>query len=212
MTTESNVVKTQKRSKVKCTLVSKGNYQKDHTLTAELRQKVITTSKYPGMQISNDMQQNVFSMDDFDVKPQEFTSEETRVAWIDVPENTTVKDVQDKIPEKATLYRVLSNSPILTNSQKNAISRKLITLDTIANAQVLRYPAGHESEGEIILDPEGRVQYRKIFFWKEHREDQDLRGTTPEYRSKEIIAELGSEPVSVEAELELAESWEVQED
>lgn len=206
--TPTGVKREQKRTPVKCTAVTKGNFQREGTLTAELRQKVRTISTYPGMQISNEFNQNVFDLEDFGTKGRDYTSEETRVCWIDVPVGTSVADVQKRIPKGACLYRVLSNSPILTSGHKNAIARKLTTLDTIADAQALRYPAGHADEGKLILDSEGRVQYRKIFFWKEHKEDQDNRGGE-EYRSKAIKAELGeSSPVSVEAEIVMEEEWE----
>lgn len=209
-TSPTGVSRTQKRTVVTVAGIAKGNYQKEGTLTAELRQKVITVSLYPGMQIANEMQQNVFSTEDFKgVKPQEFTSEETRVAWIDVPEGTKVADVQAKIAKNAVLYRVLSNAPILTSGHKNAIARGITTLDVIADGQALRYPAGNAKEGQLILDSEGRVQYRKIFFWNEPKADVDLRGTVEEYRSAKIKAELGAEPVVMEvAEIQLAEEWQ----
>lgn len=212
ITTSTGVTRTQKRTIVKVTAIAKGNFQREGTMTAELRQIVETLSRYPGMQIANEMEQNVFSVDDFkNIKPQEFTSKETRVAWIDVPVGTTAEQVQAKISNKASLYRVLSNAPILTSGHKNAIARGLVTKDKIADGQVLRYPAGNDKEGQIILDSEGRVQYRKIFFWNEPKEDVDLRGTVEEYRSPKIAAELGSAPVEMEAaEIQLAEEWQEQ--
>lgn len=191
MTTTSSITKEQKRTKVTCTSVKKGQYQDDNQLTAELRQKVKTISIYPGIQTENDMQQNVFSASEFNATPKEYVNEEMRVAWIDVPAGVSVDDVQAKIPADASLYRVLSNAPILTSGHRNAIDRGLVTLDKIADAQVLRYPEGHEKAGKIILDQTGRVQYRKIFFWASKKEDIDLRGTVDEYKSAAIKAEVG---------------------
>ena len=216
----TGVVKSQRRTKVTVASITKGNYQKDGTMTAELRQKVQTTAEYPAIQVANEMQQNVFGTEEFNAETKVFTNEEIRVAWIDVPEKATVADVQKRIAADATLYRVLSNEPIITSSQQNAIGRGLITRDQIANAQVLRYPDNHEKAGQLILDKEGFPQYRKVFFWTTKKEDIDLRdGNSTPYASKEIMAEMkqmgakipSAKPVSaetVEVVLSNDEEWQ----
>ena len=174
-----------------------GDFQKNGTITAQLRQIVTTETTYPGISVSSDKQQNVFTTSEFDAAPQVFTNTENRVAFMDVPEGVSKEQVQAKIDANAVLYKELSNSPILTNNQKNAISRGLTTKDAIANKQAIRYPAGHEKEGQLILDENGNPQYRRVFFWNSPKEDIDNRGGDV-YMTPEIAEEL-NRTVAVEA-------------
>jgi len=175
--------------------VYKSDYQKDGTHTAELRQTVTTKSYYPGKSVSNNMQDNIFGQNDFGFEEQEYTNNEKRVAWIDVPENMTPEAVAEKLANfpEATLYRVLSNNPILTDNQVYAISAGLTTKDNFAESQVVRYPEGSENAGKLALDSNGKPQYRAIFFSNSAKEDMDLRTEDEEfYASASIAAELNS--------------------
>lgn len=178
--------------------ISITEFQKAGTRTAQIRQVVHTVSTYPTKQVSTNMQQNIFDSEDFGFDGQDFDNTETRVAWIPVPEATTEEEFKAKLAAVnamgATIYRVMSNQPILDDSQKYAVKSGLngITLDTFANRQVTRFPKGHPQEGQICLDANNKVQYRRTFFWKTPLEDQDLRSADPAdvYLSAELTLEL----------------------
>jgi hypothetical protein len=59
-----------------------------------------------------------------------------------------------------------------------------------ANAQAVRYGDNHENAGQLILDADGNVQYRRTFFSKEVREDEDYRGNGQVYLSRELEMEV----------------------
>jgi hypothetical protein len=176
--------------------VYKSDYQKEGTLTAELKQVVETKSFYPTKSISNSLSDNIFSMAEFGFREQEYDNKETRVAWIDVPMGTTVEQVTQKIASlpNATLYRVLSNRPKIADTEEYAInSVELdVTLDTFADRQVVRYPIGNAEAGKIATDINGKVQYRRIAFSTKGIQDVDTRTEDPAdyYASATIQAEL----------------------
>lgn len=177
-----------------------GEFQKDGTMTAQLRQKVTTKSFYPSKRVDSNLTDNLFAAEDFGFTEQEFTSVEERVTWMLVPPNSTVEDIQARIvaAEKkgARLYRVLSNSPILDDNQKYGIQQGLRTMDDYANSQIARYPKNEQTIADgtaecPILDENGNVFYRRAFFALTAKEDMDLRSATAEtYMSPEIAAEL----------------------
>lgn len=187
------------KSEITLDKLYKSNYQKEGTLSAQIRQIVTRKSFYPSKKTSSSMQANIFDNKDFGFEEQQFESNETRVAWIPVPENITEAEVKAKLATAhkngATIYRVLSNQPILDENQKYAIAQGLSTLDTFADAQVVRYPKGNENEGKIWTDPHGKVQYRRTFFWLTPMDDQDARGTGEAYMSPAIKAELAGASV-----------------
>jgi hypothetical protein len=196
----AQITKTTTKSPISVDDIYVGKFQKQGTLTAMLRQKFTTVAKYPTAVHDSDMQDNIFSSSDFGDTTKDFTSVENRVAFIDVPEGTTKEAVVAllaRIPE-ATLYKVLSNAPILTNNHQNAIDRGLTTLDDIANSQVVRYGENHDNAGQLIMEA-GKVQYRKVYFSKTAKADIDRRNSEshPEYMSAEIALEATGE-VSVE--------------
>lgn len=184
-----------------------GQYQKEGTITAQIRQTVTTVAKYPSTQVTSDKQENLFGASDFNFTSKDFSNTETRVAWIDVPATTSKEAVLEKLKVAnttgATIYKMMSNQPILTNNQKNALKNGLggVTLDVFANAQVVRFPmeVSHPQEGQICLDTNGKVQYRRTFFWNTPLEDQDLRSvdSNDSYMSPEITLELSMAPASV---------------
>lgn len=185
--------------------VMKTEYQKKGTLTAELKQTITVNSYYPTKSVSSNLQDNIFSVSDFGgvLDPKPYENKETRVAWIDVPEGTSVEDIQNKLSAlpKANLYRILSNHPIVTDSQQYGIDNPDldITLDDYADKQAVRYPDSNEKAGQLATDKNGKVQYRKVFFSKLGKEDQDLRTDDPSdfYASPEINEELNDIPASV---------------
>src|SRR3954469_7490891 len=74
-----------KKGKIKLSRIWPNEFQKEGTLTAELKQEVHTTSYYPSKKVSSDMQSALFSEQEFGFAEQEFVSTETRVAWTFVP-------------------------------------------------------------------------------------------------------------------------------
>lgn len=178
--------------------IKAGQYQKPGTLSAQLRQRVSTKSFYPSKKIESSLQSNVFGLEDFGFSEQEFISNEIRMAWIPVPEKAKLEEVVAKLAAAskngATIYRALSNRPILDENQVYAVGNPDVnaTLDTFADAQVVRYPAEHEKAGQIILDNNGKVQYRRTFFWATPKADVDARTVDAAdcYVSPNIAAEL----------------------
>ena len=188
------------------TRVYKSDYQKEGTQTAELKQTITTDSFYPSKSVANNLQDNIFGMADFGFEEQKYQNKETRVAWIDVPEAMNQEAVAAKLAEakEATLYRILSNRPILSDTQQYAVnSPELnVSLDDFANRQAVRYPDGNEKAGELALDVNGKVQYRAVFFSKAAKEDIDMRTEDPAdaYLSAEIKAEVNSTSHVVEGQ------------
>lgn len=176
--------------------VYKSDYQKEGTLTAELRQTVTTKSYYPSKSVANNMQDNIFGQADFGFEEQEYVNNEKRVAWIDVPEGMSAEQVTAKLASfpEATLYRVLSNHPILTDSQVYAINAGLTSKDAFAESQIVRFPEGNENAGKLALDSNGKPQYRAVFFSNAAKDDQDMRTEAADdaYVSEAIAAEINS--------------------
>ena len=192
--TQERVRKEVSKTGLQVTRVYSSDWQKEGTLTAEIKQTVKTSSFYPSKSVSNDMQDTIFGTKDFGFVDQRFESEETRVGFINVPPSDTVESVTAKLltfPD-ASLYRVLSNKPILTTDQKYAVGQGLTTLDIIGSRQVVRYPESHENGGSLVLDVNGKPQYRQIFFKSTKTEDQDQRTADPMdfYASQELMAEI----------------------
>lgn len=197
------VQKTKERKAILVDRVYTSSLQKSGTQTAQLRQEVVSTASYPTKQISNSHQDNPFAMDDFGFQKKDYVSTEQRVAFIDVPVGLSADDVLGNLPEKSTLYRVLSNRPIITDSQQYAINSIAdVSLDTFANRQIVRYPEGNELAGQIVKDFNGKPQYRAVFYSNTPKEDQDLRNSDSEdfYASVQILAELNSNATVVQAQ------------
>ena len=189
-----NIKREISKSQVVVDELTVGQYQKTGTKTAMLRQKVIIKATYPSISIDNNMQQNVFDINEFDAAADGnvYETVENRVGFMDVPANTTVEAVQGKLAENASLYKVLSNKPILTNNHQNAITRGLTSMEEIAESQVVRYPEGDDKAGQLIPDANGNVQYRKIFFWNGPKTDEDNRNGDC-YVSESLQTELTGE-------------------
>lgn len=184
------------------------DFQKKGTKTAIIKQKNIVKSFYPSAQVANSLQDNIFQAKEFGFEEQEFSTPETRVAFLNVPENLTIADVQKRLDETPNkkLIRILSSKPIIADSEQYAIDSLdpilvNVTLDTFANKQAARYPAknqdgtNHSQAGQLILDINGKVQYRRVVFsTKENASDMDLRtvDTTDTYLSPQMQAELSN--------------------
>lgn len=190
--------------------VAKGEYQKEGELQAELKQTVETKSFYPEKTVTTDLQDNPFKQEEFNYENKEYSNTRTDVAWIPVPSGTTAKEVLGRIAinPKATLYRIISNFPIFnsnqlgyidgimsdenkTKEQKEAESKEM--KDKIANRQVLRYgnddSNGQFKKGDLILDSNGKPQYKAVFFSENGKEDVDQRRADFEsYYATDLIA------------------------
>jgi hypothetical protein len=198
METKNGVRKEVVVSALEVTKVYKSDYQKEGTLTAELRQVTTTLSYYPTKSIVNSLNDNIFGMTDFGFKESApYESKETRVAWIDVPENSTVESVQNQLKNfpESTLYKMLSNFPIVTEEEQYAIDNPDldVSLDTFAKRQVVRHSQSSETPGMLAL-VNGKVQYRRIAFSKTKVEDIDTRTNDPVdfYATPQITAELNN--------------------
>lgn len=179
--------------------IATSEYQKAGTVTAQIRQEILTKSFYPSKKVASNLQANIFDAKDFGFEEQEFQSKETRMAFIPVPANSTEADVKAKLEAAhkngACIYRVLSNQPVLDENQKYAIANAITTTNVFANSQAVRYPEGTvingvDVSGKLTLDKAGHVQYRRTFFWLTSMEDIDVRGQEVPYLSPELASEL----------------------
>ena len=75
--TNSGIRKEVSVSGIVVSRVYKSDFQKDGTLTAELKQTISTDSFYPSKSVSNSMQGNIFAMEDFGFTEQKFENNET---------------------------------------------------------------------------------------------------------------------------------------
>lgn len=173
--------------------IRNGEFQKEGTLTAILRMLVKTVSFYPSKKVSNELSGNLFTAAECGFSEQSFSNTEERVAFIAIPETATEADVKAKLvaanTKGCTIYRVLSNQPILSEDQKWSIKQGYRSMDSYADSQVMRYGTGHSHEGDLIL-VNGHIVYRKTFFSEGPKNDMDLRSGQV-YLSAAIKAELG---------------------
>lgn len=108
---------------------------------------------------------------------------------------------------KATLYKILSNKPSISDAQQAGINAGQTTLDIIANAQIVRYPKDtkvgtNDVSGQIVLDVNGKPQYRGIYYSNTPKVDIDMRTkyVGDFYASPEITAELNNTSVAVQGQ------------
>lgn len=183
---------TVKRGKVQFSRLFSNSYQKAGSKTLEVKQTIETVSSYPSKKYNSNLQDGLFSEAEFGTATTDYSTTETRVAWILVPETkgeTEIRRMLDGITTSC-IYKVLSNEPILDDNQKQAIVNGLKSMADFANAQAVRYGDNHENAGQLILDADGNVQYRRTFFSKEVREDEDYRGNGQVYLSRELEMEV----------------------
>lgn len=194
----AGVTKVKTKAPMQFSRVYVNDYQKEGTKTLEVKQVVHTETSYPSKKTQTSMNGGLFSAEEFGFTPKVYPSTETRTGWVLVPVNASEESIKANleaaIKNGATLYRVLSNAPILDENQLFAIASPNIarTKDDFANKMVVRYPDNHEDEskhGKLILDGAGNPQYRRIFYWGTHRDDEDQRGGEV-YLTPEIKAEL----------------------
>lgn len=190
-------------SPIECTRVYDNEFQKAGTHTAELKMVINTVSYYPSKKVDSNLNATLFNASDFGFTEKSYPSKETRMAWILVPVGTTIEQVQTQLASVpgATIYKVMSNAPILDDNQKFAVGSGLRTLDQFADSQVVRHgdtkPDGtpNPDAGKLIKDSNGNPFYRRTMFWLSKREDADLRTSdaTKHFLSSAIKAELAAE-------------------
>ena len=178
---EKNGIKTIiEKSEVEVTDLEVSNFQKKGTKTATLKQTIKTTSYYPTKKITSNMQDNIYDLSDFgeDFKPEPYENTRVAVAFLnEVPEKETLENMQRKMKNfpNACIYRVLRNEPFLTDNQIYAVEKGLKTKAEFAEKQVVR-----NAEGKLVLDKNGKVQYKCSFFSSTEKEDLDWRTEDPE--------------------------------
>lgn len=171
-------------------------FQKKGTLTAEIKQVVKTVTTYPGISVSNNLHDNVYSITDFKTENQKFEDSETRVTWILVPDTETLEQTKEKVAKAseagARTYRILRNHPIITESQAYAIETGQTTKEAIAEKQVCRYPDSHAKAGQLILDNHGKPMYRFIGLKLTDPKDLDERTSKSDdyYATPEMVQEM----------------------
>lgn len=190
---QTAVTKTSTKSAVTFSRIFKNGFQKPNTLTVEVKQTINNIASYPSMKVDSDLNQTLADTDEFrGSAPKVYTSPDTRVAWMIVPDHYTEEIAKAKLAAMPTcsVYKILSNTPILDENQLYAINQGIRTKDDFANSQAVRYPEGSPNAGKLILDKRGNPQYRVTKFWRTPHEDEDYRGTSDVYLSPEIDAEL----------------------
>lgn len=172
------------QGKIVASAVSPAKY-KEGVDQVELRQEF--TRQYNGIQTTSSMKDSLFSASDLGMEGKSYT--EKRVAWDYCPKGFTAEEYQKLIDKhtSARLYKTLSHSPILDDTQagvmRNGLSgdsfasfnadnglegdwsdaHRQILLGKIAERQVVRYGEnadGNDSQDAVLYN--GKVQYRII--------------------------------------------------
>lgn len=181
------------RDKIFVSRIFESKFQKGNTLTAELKQTVHSSITYPPKKsVANKVLDNPFLNEESVGKT--FTRSKTFVAFLDVDEDLSIEDAQKVIDNypNAIIYKILSNHPILTSSQRLALDSmedkelRQQRYDLIANRQLI------VKKGRIILDSFGKPQYLATFYSNDFKEDEDHRNSNPEdyYKNKYVETHL----------------------
>lgn len=205
---ENKIEKSTTKGIVTVSRVYKAHYQKSGTITAEMKQTVEEISLYPDKTIRDNLQGNVYDLGEYDQEKRQFKKTRTDVTWIDVPDGQSVESVSQRLSQypNATLYRILSNHPILSettekyyqgliDSDQEALAVQI--KNRIANSQILRYhttdaDSGHFKD-DLILDKFGKPQYKACFLDETgKKEDKDLRTEDPTdyYTTVEVLMSM----------------------
>lgn len=98
---------------------------------------------------------------------------ETRIAFVTIPEDMSITLLRRYIRNNCKdgcIYRILSNHPILNPGQEYTIKEGFKSLNLFASNQLVKYP-----DGRIVLDMQGKHQYRVTKYSTILKEDEDLR-------------------------------------
>ena len=101
--------------------------------------------------------------------------------FVEIPHGTTLEDVKDRLSShpKGTIFRILSNHPILNNVQKELLLKGQLDYDELGLKQILRYTTEGKNKGKLILDRYGKPQYFESYLSLEGRENIDIRTSDP---------------------------------
>jgi hypothetical protein len=175
--------------------------------TAHLRQ--VTYRHYPSGKVGNSLQDSLFDQSAFNF--QDNKAESIRMAFVDVPVGTTREQVMQMINNypDACIYQILSDKPILTDTQEQALAAGLVTLEDIMygrmdengqrnGGQVVRYgksqniPAGKGPQ-DFVPSPAGNIQFRQTFFSTTFKPDIDRRHRVPSLGATNLPANQASQ-------------------
>jgi hypothetical protein len=182
--------------------VSPGNFAKKdkngkEILTARLRQIVTTVTTYPSAQVSDELSDNLFATEDFNLGDgQEFTNLETRICFLKVPAECTVQQLEMMFKnlkeegKKPCIVKMLSNEPILEKRHMRSIDIGQRTKEQYAESQVVRRGKNSSNPGEIILDSFGNPMYKVTFFSKDKRADINNCGSSEVYIPESLQEEI----------------------
>jgi hypothetical protein len=73
---QNTIQKVTKRQPITVRRVYKSSFQKEGSLTAELEQKIITTTKYPTSVMGNSLNNSLFEINDFNLPTKNFENTE----------------------------------------------------------------------------------------------------------------------------------------
>ena len=183
--------------------IYKATYQTEGTMTAELKQTVITKNFYPTKSVSNELKDSLFSVAELGIPEGEpFESTETRVTWNDVPLDATIKSVTEQLKSfpEARIYKMLSNQPIISSSQQAAIDQGLTSLEKIADQQAVRYPLSNEKSGQLVIS-NGKPFFRVTYLSLTNEKDTDTRDANQEnvFMTAKMRQELSASGVSAQS-------------
>lgn len=163
---QSNIVKTFSPITVDSVADHTQNEKKIAAGIQNVQVRQVVTSTYPSMNVKGG---GLFSVDEFDVKGQEFTS--TRVSWFDAPAGTTQAQIEELLAAKPNARIVATYSNVLEDvldaGQKAAIKNELRTREFFENK--LRIKDGNGN------DLPGQPQYRNYAFNANGGADVDVR-------------------------------------
>lgn len=203
MEINSGVTKTVVAGQVTLDSLTVTKYQKNGTQTAQLRQVLTTTSEYPTQKIKSEHSDNLFDAVDFGIETRSFTNTKNRVTFMDVPTTVSKDDIEGLLSPENCIHRIVGNHPILTEAKSYGIKVGNITLDEIADQQVMKY-INEKGKSVLDLSLNGKVQYKTDSFSLVQKEDDLSRLTSAPkdfYASAAIQAELNGQ-VKVQAVVE----------
>ena len=134
------------KSKVSVDRVFTSEFQKEGSLTAQVRQTITRKSWYASKQPNDSLTHNLFDADDFGYSEQEFDSEENRVAFILVPVGQTQESVQAMLDKIYARNEAVEAAFVAENV--NAISEL-----KPATIQALTSQFGHLDDSTDLSDP-----------------------------------------------------------
>lgn len=197
---KSNSIRTEKLySDITLGDIRVGQFQKEHTKTAVLRQAVTTIDYVPKQKVENDLNDSLVSVKEFNLGEEKRERVEHRVAFVMVPDHYTRAQVEQAVTtanEKGgRLYRVMSYQPILSEDDRRFLSNcqtdgeRQKFMEKRANRQALRYPSSHKLAGQLILDDMGRIRYRDVYFSMEGVEDVNACDPNNCWAPQSLLAE-----------------------